>query len=157
MKCPFCKKDSDKVIDSRLAEEGFAIRRRRECIRCHRRYTTYERREEGSLRVIKKDGSRENYLRDKIVSGINKACEKRPVSPQKIDGIIANLEREIYDKFEREVPAKKIGEIIMRELKKLDKVAYVRFASVYRDFKDIDEFIKELKPMLSHSYRKGLH
>ncbi|MBI4834464.1 MAG: transcriptional repressor NrdR [Planctomycetes bacterium] len=153
MKCPFCKKDSDKVIDSRLAEEGFAIRRRRECTRCHRRYTSYERREGSSLRVVKKDGSREVYLRDKIVNGINKACEKRPVSPQKIDGVIADLEREIHDKFEREVPSKKIGEIIMRELKKLDKVAYVRFASVYRDFKDIDEFIRELKPMLKNKIR----
>ena len=156
MKCPFCKKDHDKVTDSRLLEEGFAIRRRRVCMACKRRYTTYERREEGNLKVIKKDGSREPFKRDKIINGLAKACEKRPVAQDKQGELVSRIEREIHDRFESEVPSKKVGEIIMRELRKIDKVAYVRFASVYREFKDIDEFVDELKPMLKkHAPKKG--
>ena len=115
---------------------------------CGRRYTTFERREELILRVIKKNGIREPFNRNKILSGLAKASEKRPVSMDQLENIISLIERELYDKFEREVPSRKIGEIVMRELKKLDKVAYVRFASVYREFKDVNEFLNELKPIL---------
>lgn len=148
MKCPFCNKDNDEVIDSRQAEDGFSIKRRRRCLACNRRYTTYERRHEGTLKVIKKDGSREPFQREKILNGLNKACEKRPVSTEKVESVVTQIERELYDKYDREVASQKIGEIIMRQLKKLDLVAYVRFASVYREFKDASEFISEVKPIL---------
>ncbi|MEK7450136.1 MAG: transcriptional regulator NrdR [Planctomycetota bacterium] len=148
MKCPFCKNNKDAVVDSRLAENGFAMRRRRRCLNCNRRYTTYERREESSLKVEKKDGSLEPFKREKIKDGVNKACEKRPVSLEKMEEIVSGIEREAYDKYDGSVPSRKIGELVMRELKKVDQVAYVRFASVYRQFKDIQEFFKELKPML---------
>ena len=126
------------------------MRRRRRCLKCKRRYTTYERREASSLKVIKKDGSREPFKREKIKTGLNKACEKRPVSIEKIEEIASRTERELYDKYDGEVPIRRVGEIVMRELKKVDQVAYVRFASVYRQFKDVKEFLKELKPMLKH-------
>jgi transcriptional repressor NrdR len=145
MRCPFCKKDDDQVINSRSSDEGFVIRRRRKCLACKRRYTTYEKREETSLRVIKKDGTRQPFNPEKIVSGLMKACEKRPVSTEKIKEVLSRIERAIYDKFDREVPAKEIGELIMKELKSLDHVAYVRFASVYREFKDARQFMKELQ------------
>lgn len=145
MKCPYCKKDDDQVIDSRSCDDGFSIRRRRRCLACKRRYTTYEKREEISLRVIKKDGSRQPFNPEKIVSGIVKSCEKRPVSMEKIKEVLSRIERAIYDKFDREVPAKEIGELLMKELKTLDHVAYVRFASVYREFKDAKQFMKELQ------------
>lgn len=145
MRCPFCKKDDDHVINSRSSDDGFVIRRRRKCLACKRRYTTYEKREETSLRVIKKDGSRQPFNPEKIVSGLMKACEKRPVSMEKIKEVLSRIERAIYDKFDREIPAKEIGELIMKELKSLDHVAYVRFASVYREFKDARQFMKELK------------
>ncbi len=145
MRCPYCKKDDDQVSDSRSCDDGFAIRRRRKCLACKRRYTTYEKREEISLRVIKKDGSRQPFNPEKIVAGIVKSCEKRPVSTEKIKDVLSRIERAIYDKFDREVPAKEIGELLMKELKGLDHVAYVRFASVYREFKDAKQFMKELQ------------
>lgn len=137
------------MVDSRLVSGGYEIRRRRRCLKCGRRYTTYERREEAALHVIKKDGSSQQFQRNKIISGIAKACEKRPISLEKLEDVVASVERAIQDKFDHEVPAKYIGELVMKELKKLDKVAYVRFASVYRQFKDVSEFIDELKPMLT--------
>lgn len=148
MKCPFCKQDNDRVIDSRSANDGRAVRRRRECVSCKRRYTTYEQPEEISLYLIKKDGRREQFDREKIKSGLVTACKKRTISVQKIDDIVSRIEMELYDKFDREVKSKIIGDMVMKELRQLDHVAYVRFASVYRDFKDVGEFMKELKPML---------
>jgi transcriptional repressor NrdR len=124
------------------------IRRRRECLACGRRYTTYERLEETPLRVVKKDGRREPYNRQKILSGLMKACEKRPVPTKKLEETVNEIEREIYGVYDREVSSKFIGELIMQKLRKLDQVAYVRFASVYREFKDINEFLDELRPML---------
>ncbi|MFA5793518.1 MAG: transcriptional regulator NrdR [Candidatus Brocadiia bacterium] len=148
MKCPNCKQDKDKVVDSRLVNGGYEIRRRRKCLKCARRYTTYEKREEALLRVIKKNGSSQPFQRAKIISGITKACEKRPISLERLEETVNNVERALYDKYDHEVPAKFIGDLVMKELKKLDKVAYVRFASVYREFKDVSEFIDELKPIL---------
>lgn len=147
MKCPYCKEDNDKVIDSRTAGDGFAIRRRRLCIECTRRYTTYERIESTPLRVIKKDGTRTPFDRDKVFRGLQKACEKRPVSIDEIENTTAKIEREIHEMFDREVKASFIGELVMRELKNLDQVAFVRFASVYREFKDITEFLEEVRGM----------
>ncbi len=148
MKCPFCKKDNDRVIDSRSAEEGAVVRRRRECLSCRKRFTTYEKVETPTLYVIKKDGRRELFDRDKIKKGLVIACTKRPVPLQKIEEIVARIEQELVDKYDREVRANVVGDLVMRELRKIDHVAYVRFASVYRAFKDVTEFIKELKPML---------
>ena len=148
MKCPFCKADNNKVIDSRASADGFAIRRRRECLACGRRYTTYERIEESPIRVVKKDGAREPFERRKILSGLIKACEKRPVSFDVLDEITSRIEHQVTEQFDREVPSKFIGRLVMRELKKIDQVAYVRYASVYRDFKDVTEFMDEIRPML---------
>ncbi|MHC4970785.1 MAG: transcriptional regulator NrdR [Planctomycetota bacterium] len=148
MKCPFCKADNSRVVDSRASADGFAIRRRRECLACGRRYTTYERIEESPIRVVKKDGSREPFDRRKILMGLMKACEKRPVSMDTLEDIVTRIEHLVTDQFEREVPSKFIGRRVMRELRKADQVAYVRFASVYRDFKDVTEFMDEIQPML---------
>jgi transcriptional repressor NrdR len=148
MKCPFCKVDDDRVVDSRSSSDGFAIRRRRECTGCGRRYTTYERIEESPLRVLKKDDRREPFDRRKILSGLLKACEKRPVSLETLEKITETIEGKVLETFEREVPSTYIGQLVMQELKKVDQVAYVRFASVYREFEDIHEFMDELKPML---------
>lgn len=148
MKCPFCKQEDDSVVDSRLTEDGYTIRRRRKCNSCNRRYTTYERVEELPLRVVKKDGSREPFERQKIFNGLLKACEKRPISTEVLEKVVTKIELELYNEFEREVPSKAIGELVIKELRKLDQVAYVRFASVYREFKDAREFMSELKPML---------
>ncbi len=148
MRCPFCHHDDSKVVDSRSAGDGEVIRRRRECLSCSRRFTTYERIERSSIRVMKKDGSRVPFEREKIRSGLLKSCYKRPVSTEAIESIIAKVETEIHKFFDREVPSHFIGELVMKELHVLDEVAYVRFASVYRDFKDVGEFYKELKPML---------
>jgi transcriptional repressor NrdR len=148
MKCLFCKVDSDKVINSRSSTDGFSVKRRRECLNCGRRFTTYERVEESPVRVIKKDGSRINFDRNKILTGLLKACEKRPVSTDTLENIVSEIESVVYDKFEREVATTSIGELVMQHLRVLDKVAYVRFASVYREFKDINEFINELKPLM---------
>jgi len=143
MKCPFCKQDDDKVIDSRSSGGGFSIRRRRQCLSCDRRYTTYEKIEETPLRVIKKDGSRVPYDREKILTGLRKACEKRPISTDDMLALVDEVEADVFDKFDREVASSYIGERIMERLQQLDKVAFVRFASVYREFQDISDFIKE--------------
>ena len=148
MKCPFCKSDDTRVVDSRASADGFAIRRRRECLACGRRYTTYERIEESPIRVVKKDGGREPFERRKILSGLIKACEKRSVSIEMLDEIVTRIELQVTEQFDREVPSSFIGRLIMRELRKVDQVAYVRFASVYRDFKDVTEFMDEIRPML---------
>ncbi|MDO8426770.1 MAG: transcriptional regulator NrdR [Deltaproteobacteria bacterium] len=148
MKCPFCGHLEDKVIDSRLSQDGNTTRRRRECLQCGKRFTTYERVEETLPLVIKKDGARESFDRTKILSGIMKACEKRPVSMEEIEKAVDRLEMKFLDSGEREIPSSVVGESVMEELKKLDEVAYVRFASVYREFRDINEFMKELKDLL---------
>ena len=149
MRCPFCKQDNDKVVDSRSSADGMAIRRRRECLACKRRYTTYETIEEGAVRVVKKDGSREPYERAKLLGGVRKACEKRPVSTQAVEAMVDAIEAEIHKLFDREVTSRFIGEQVMKHLKQIDEVAYVRFASVYRQFKDLNEFMTELKGLLS--------
>lgn len=154
MQCLFCKVDNDKVINSRTSVDGLSIKRRRECLSCGRRYTTYERIEENPLRVVKKDGRREVFDRKKILAGLLKACEKRPVSTDTLENIVNEIEREIYNKFDREVNSSFIGSLVMQKLRSLDMVAYVRFASVYREFKDISEFIDELKPFMNTGKKK---
>ncbi|MBW7863723.1 MAG: transcriptional repressor NrdR [Candidatus Hydrogenedentes bacterium] len=149
MKCPFCGYHDSKVVDSRVAKDGDSIRRRRECINCNRRFTTYERIEEVAQMVIKKDGRREAFDRWKLKSGIMKAIEKRAVSLEQVDAMINSIERELFNSNEHEVTTKALGEAVMHRLKQLDEVAYVRFASVYRQFKDINEFMSELKDMLA--------
>ena len=149
MRCPFCKKENDKVIDSRGGNEGTVIRRRRECEACSRRYTTYERIEEIPLYVIKKDQRREVYDKAKVLAGIHKACEKRPVPLEAQDQIAGDLEKSLHEKYEKEVPSRVIGEHIMQRLAKLDQIAYVRFASVYREFQDVSHFMKEIKSILT--------
>ena len=147
MKCPFCDEVEDKVVDSRMAKEGGVIRRRRECLGCKRRYTTYERVEEILPVVVKKDGRREPFDRGKILSGLKKACEKRPISTATIEAVTDRIEKRIQEMGETEIPSTAIGEEVMSELHQLDQVAYVRFASVYREFKDIDQFMDELKAL----------
>lgn len=151
MKCPFCGHNEDKVIDSRSSEEGRSIRRRRECLNCHRRFTTYENIEETALMVIKKDSRREPFDRKKILAGLTKACEKRPISTQQLEELADKIEYTLQSKFDKEVEASRIGEFVMELLYELDEVAYVRFASVYRQFKDINQFMKELKGLLNHN------
>ena len=151
MICPFCQQDDDRVLDSRSSTDGCSIRRRRECLNCERRYTTYERLEELSIRVIKKDGIREPFCRDKIRQGVVKACWKRPVSTEDIESLISEIESEIYTQSNNEISAAKIGEIVMIALGKFDQVAFVRFASVYREFKDVRDFVDELQPILDRS------
>ena len=148
MKCPFCRLDNDRVIDSRASDDGFAIRRRRECLNCKRRYTTYERLEEMAVKVVKKDGIREPFIRDKIRNGLARACWKRPISDDQMEAVVAAVEGEVYANFDREIPSREIGEMVMEHLGELDQVAYVRFASVYRQFKDVRDFVEELRPML---------
>jgi transcriptional repressor NrdR len=155
MRCPYCKADNDRVIDSRASADGFAIRRRRQCLDCSRRFTTYERAESAPLRVVKKNGDRVEFDREKILGGILRACEKRPVSMEKMEEIADRVERHCLEAFDKEVPSKVIGNLIMQELKQLDQVAYVRFASVYREFKDVTQFLDELKPMLEMKAREG--
>ena len=147
MMCPFCKHDETKVIDSRGSQE-FVIRRRRECLKCERRFTTYEKVEESPLKVVKKDGSRVPFDRSRIREGVEKACWKRPVSEETIERIVADIEIDLYESFEREVPSRDIGEKVMIALRHVDQVAFVRFASVYREFKDVNDFVEELEPML---------
>ncbi|PYS43028.1 MAG: transcriptional regulator NrdR [Acidobacteria bacterium] len=150
MKCPFCGHLQDKVVDSRESKEGDAIRRRRQCLGCHRRFTSYERIDEIPYMVVKKDGRRERFDRQKVLAGVLKACEKRPVSMIQLETIADKAEVMVQDSSERQVSTKNIGEMIMNELKNLDKVAYVRFASVYLDFKDVQEFMSELKDLLKN-------
>ena len=148
MRCPFCSCDEDKVIDSRPTDEGATIRRRRECLKCHKRFTTYEKVESLPIMVIKKDGSRQPYDREKVRKGILRACEKRSISMNQIESILDSIESSISNSLEREVTSSHIGELVMSKLKELDEVAYVRFASVYRQFKDINTFMEELNKLL---------
>ena len=148
MKCPFCQADNDRVIDSRASEDGFATRRRRECLACKRRYTTYERVERTAMKVVKKDGARVPFDRNKLKLGLEKACWKRPVSDAQLEAIVTETENNIEAHFDSEVESRYIGELVMQQLRELDQVAYVRFASVYRQFEDAQDFVKELKPML---------
>ena len=155
MRCPFCENEDTKVIDSRHTEEGHAIRRRRECEKCGKRFTTYEKIEEIILMVIKKDGSREAFDRSKIMNGIMKACEKRPVPLSEIEKVVDDIERGLNNMMEKEVKSTFIGELIMDNLKELDEVAYVRFASVYRQFTDINTFVAEIENLLGSKKKKG--
>jgi transcriptional repressor NrdR len=155
MKCPYCGEIDNKVIDSRLSRDGDVIRRRRECILCSRRFTTYEHVEEIPIMIIKKDGRREVFSKEKVRSGIQKACEKRDISVNIIDEFVSELERDLRETGEKEIPAEVIGEKIMAKLHRLDDVAYVRFASVYRDFKDVNDFVSELKTLLSNGKGSG--
>lgn len=155
MKCPFCADLDNKVIDSRLSKDGLSIRRRRECLKCGRRFTTYERVEESQLLVVKKDGRREAFDREKIRSGMLKATQKRPISVEAIDAFIDSLERSFQEANLKEIPASQIGERVIAELYKLDKVAYVRFASVYRPFKDLEDFVRELRDLLESRGERG--
>jgi transcriptional repressor NrdR len=154
VKCPFCAHLDDKVIDSREARTGDMIRRRRQCLECNRRFTTYERIDEIPYMVIKKDGRREKFDRQKILQGLLKACEKRPVPVGKLEAIVDQAESFVSEAVDRERTTTEIGELLMAQLKKLDKVAYVRFASVYLDFKDVKEFMDELKGLLKDRARK---
>ena len=149
MRCPFCRNRGNRVIDSRLSNDGMLIRRRRACSACKRRFTTYERVEEAAPMVVKKDGRREQFDRAKIVAGLKRACEKRPVSMETIEQIANNIETTMTEQSEREVNSNMIGSAVMNELHKIDQVAYVRFASVYRQFKDIDEFMHELEDLIN--------
>jgi transcriptional repressor NrdR len=154
VKCPFCSHLDDKVIDSRETRTGDLIRRRRECLKCSRRFTTYERIDEIPYMVIKKDGRRERFERQKILQGLLKACEKRPVPVSKLESIVDEAEGFVSEAIDRERTTSEIGELLMKSLKKLDKVAYVRFASVYLDFKDVKEFMDELKGLLKDRVKK---
>lgn len=154
MKCPFCGQVEEKVVDSREARDSEAIRRRRECLQCGRRFTTYERIEEIQLMVVKKDGRREPFDRNKILSGLLKATQKRPVSVAELEKIADEVEARLMEKAEREISSKEIGELIMNRLYELDEVAYVRFASVYRQFKDVSEFVEEVKGLLGTTHRR---
>jgi transcriptional repressor NrdR len=151
MKCPFCGEVDNKVIDSRLSKDGNVIRRRRECLICTRRFTTYEQIEEIPIMIIKKDGRREVFSRDKLRSGLQRACEKRNISMNVIEEFIDELERDLRETGEKEIPSHILGEKVMAMLHELDDVAYVRFASVYREFKDVNDFVSELKNLLSQN------
>ena len=153
MKCPFCSHTDDKVVDSRESRSGDLIRRRRECLKCSKRFTTYERIDEIPYMVIKKDGRREKFDRHKILQGLLRACEKRPVPTSKLEALVDEAERFVSEATERERTTAEVGELLMSRLKKLDKVAYVRFASVYLDFKDVKEFMGELKGLLKEKER----
>jgi transcriptional repressor NrdR len=148
MRCPFCRFDNDRVIDSRASDDGFEIRRRRECLNCKRRYSTYERLEEMAIKVVKKSGEREPFSREKMRQGLARACWKRPISDEQIDGVVAQVETEVYAKFDREVESEQLGALVIQYLGELDQVAFVRFASVYREFTDVRDFVEELEPML---------
>ncbi|MHB8903477.1 MAG: transcriptional regulator NrdR [Thermoguttaceae bacterium] len=151
MKCPFCSADNDKVVDSRASEDGAATRRRRQCNACKRRYTTYERVERTTIRVVKKDGTRVPFDRLRLKAGLEKACWKRPISDSDIEAVITEVENCVEANCESEVESRYLGEIVMDQLRELDQVAYVRFASVYREFKDARDFVDELRPMLAES------
>lgn len=151
MRCPKCGGQDDKVIDSRASREGSTIRRRRECLKCGHRFTTYEEIEHEGLMVIKRDGRREQFSREKLLSGVKKACQKRPISPKAIEDLVEKIVDEITDKYEREVPGMAIGERVMEGLRQIDEVAYVRFASVYRRFQEADEFVKEVRKLEAQS------
>ena len=152
MRCPYCSSDNTRVIDSRPAEDNFSIRRRRHCDDCSKRFTTYEKVESIPLIVIKKDNNRERYERSKVEAGILRACHKRPVSVEDIDRVVEEVEVKVYSRAQKEISSAEIGEIVMNMLQELDPVAYVRFASVYREFKDVNTFMDELKKMLDQEY-----
>lgn len=148
MKCPFCGESESKVIDSRVGKNGLCIRRRRQCLSCDKRFTTYEKIEEIPYMVVKKDGRRQGFDRQKLLKGLLKACEKRPIPVSKLEDIVEEIEVKVQESPEKEIPASKVGQLVMDRLKSLDKVAYVRFASVYREFKDVAEFTTELEKLL---------
>ena len=148
MRCPFCNQDNSKVVDSRPANDGTSIRRRRECLKCLKRFTTYETVERMPLMLVKRDGTRQPYDRQKLLGGLVKACEKRPVSLMQLEQIVDNVEQRVFSALESEVSSKTIGELVMEQLRSVDEVAYVRFASVYRQFKDINTFMDELNTLL---------
>lgn len=150
MRCPFCRAQDNRVVDSRMSSDGASIRRRRRCSSCHRRFTTYERVEQAAPMVVKKDNRREPYERSKVIAGVVKACEKRPVSMEAIEQLADRIEAAVAERGDKEVPSSFIGSAVMNELHRLDQVAYVRFASVYRSFKDIDEFMHELQELIQH-------
>lgn len=150
MKCPFCGETNDRVVDSRETQNGLTVRRRRECLSCGRRFTSYERIEDIPYMVIKRDGTRVEFDRKKLLVGLNKACEKRPVPAKSLDEIVDAVEQQLHEREDREMTTTEIGSIVMTRLRLLDQVAYVRFASVYRKFEDIDEFMSELKNLLRH-------
>lgn len=151
MRCLFCGFEESKVIDSRSTEEGTAIRRRRECVKCTKRFTSYEKVETIPIMVIKKDKSREIFNRDKVINGVMKACEKRPISIETLESLVDSLENYIYNSLEKEITSKQIGEMVMEKLRRVDEIAYVRFASVYRQFKDINTFMEELNKILKEN------
>jgi transcriptional repressor NrdR len=153
MKCPQCAFEEDKVVDSRTTKEGEAIRRRRECLKCGHRFTTYEYIERVPMMVVKKDGRREEYSREKLLGGLLKACEKRPVSREQIERVIDDIETVLFSKFRNEVKSAEVGNLVVERLQSLDEVAYVRFASVYRQFKDINQFMNEVKVLLDRQNR----
>lgn len=144
MKCPYCEYEDSKVVDSRPTDDNQSIRRRRECIKCQKRFTTYERIEKSPIVVVKKDGTRQSYDRSKLLNGMIRACEKRPVSLSQLEKSVDNIEKKMYNSLEREIKSEDIGEMVMSELKEIDEISYVRFASVYRQFKDIDSFMEEI-------------
>ena len=150
MRCPKCGNQDDKVIDSRASREGATIRRRRQCLQCHHRFTTYEEIENEGLMVVKRDGRREEFSREKLLSGLKKACQKRPISPKVIENLVETIMDEMIDKYDREVPGVAIGERVMEALRQIDKVAYVRFASVYRRFEEATEFVSEVNKLESN-------
>jgi transcriptional repressor NrdR len=147
MRCPKCGCQDDKVIDSRASREGATIRRRRECLKCRYRFTTYEEIERGGLFVMKRDGRREEFSKDKLLAGIKKACQKRPISPKVTEDLVERIVNEVTDKYEREVPGEVIGKLVMEGLRQIDEVAYVRFASVYRRFQEATDFVQEVKKL----------
>lgn len=155
MKCPFCGHDEDKVIDSRPAEEGLAIRRRRECTACNNRFTTYEKIENTPLLVVKKDGTREAFSREKLTRGLLRSCEKRPITSDQIERLVSRVEAIPRNHLKKEIRAEEIGELVMQELKHLDEVAYVRFASVYRQFTDVNSFLTELQTLLTEAKNRN--
>jgi len=155
MKCPYCGYEDDKVIDSRPTDEGTAIRRRRECSKCQKRFTTYEKVENLPIMVIKKDRTRQAFDRNKLMNGILRACEKRPVSSEDLERLVNEIESQAYNSLQREITSQAIGEMVMSKLKDLDEVAYVRFASVYRQFKDVNTFMDELKKLLKDNSAKN--
>ena len=148
MKCPFCNYPETKVLDSRSTEDDKSIRRRRECLKCQKRFTTYENVEDIPVYVVKKDGKREPFDKRKIMTGLLRSCEKRPISIQQIENVVNDIEKQVYNTMKQEIPSEYIGELVMKSLKELDDVAYVRFASVYRQFKDINTFMDELQKIL---------
>ncbi len=153
MMCPYCRHGETGVIDSRASQQ-FVIRRRRKCLSCDRRFTTYEKIEETPLKVIKKDGSRITFDREKIKRGLEKACYKRPISDEDMEAIVSDIEASLYENFDREVPSREIGEKVMESLRRIDKVAFVRFASVYREFQDVNDFQEELAPLLRENRKR---